>query len=348
MELEKLTKTILACVFLIVTGIFSTYAQDKEDVDQILEVGVNDAQTYTKHYMEPFFQSFGYGLANNWYNTAKPHKQLGFDLTISMSFVAIPTDKRTFMVNQENGFEVITPVEAGNNETPTVLGKDVDGPEFQYSYTEEETGYTFTGTFNGFPGAGLKENIGFERIPAPTLQLGVGVFKSTDVILHYIPKIKANNGDTEINYFGVGVKHDIAQWIPFLKRVPIDISVLGAYSKSNASNILDEAADQKVEFNVHNWTAQLLVSKKVSVLTGYLGLGYTNVGSDLDLLGEYEITNDFEESVSYTDPYSLSYKDGNIKATIGARLKFGVFTLHGDYTIQKYNIWTAGIGFAFR
>jgi len=42
--------------------------------------------------VEPIIQSFGYGLANGWYNTAKPHKPAGFDLTATITLAFVPDE----------------------------------------------------------------------------------------------------------------------------------------------------------------------------------------------------------------------------------------------------------------
>jgi len=337
-------------IFLLCLCSVNVMAQSEyvDDAEQILEIGIQNAEAYAQNYVEPLMVGFGLGMSDNWYNTAKPHKLLGFDLTITASFVKVPDSKKTFAVSAENGFDmsVISPAVPGDNETWTVMGSDEDGPEFNYSYTDEENNATYSGSFTGLPGAGLKENIGFERIPAPTVQLGVGLIKSTDLLVRFIPNI--NFGENKVSYYGFGLKHEIGQWIPVIKRVPIDISILGAFSKSDNRFGIDEEADQFAEFDVTNWTAQLLVSKKLSVLTGYMGIGYAGTSSSFKMLGDYTVTANNNEPVTYQDPLDFGFNSGNIQATIGARVKLGVFTIHGDYTIQEYNIWSAGIGFAFR
>ena len=34
--------------------------------------------------------------------------------------------------------------------------------------------------------------------------------------------------------------------------------------------------------------------------------------------------------------------------TAGMRLKLAIFTLHADYTVQKYDVLTVGFGFSVR
>ena len=52
--------------------------------------GVNDGVKLLKAYITPWANAFGAGFNGGWYNTAKPHKFGGFDITIS-KIIGIPT-----------------------------------------------------------------------------------------------------------------------------------------------------------------------------------------------------------------------------------------------------------------
>ncbi len=109
--------------------------------------------------------------------------------------------------------------------------------------------------------------------------------------------------------------------------------------------------NQESIFDINNWTVQGLISKKVSVLTIYGGLGYSSVTSSLKMNGTYEITDDAQPEMSgivFEDPVNICYKEGVARATAGFRIKLGFFTLHSDYTYQKYHTLTAGFGFSFK
>ncbi|NQZ77234.1 MAG: hypothetical protein HRT61_14205 [Ekhidna sp.] len=49
------------------------------DFGTFLEASAEDANTLLENYLRPAFLGFGYGINSGWYNTAKPHKLLGFD-----------------------------------------------------------------------------------------------------------------------------------------------------------------------------------------------------------------------------------------------------------------------------
>ena len=152
----------------------------------------------------------------------------------------------------------------------------------------------------------------------------------------------------------MGIKHDIKQWIPGLKHTPIDISILGAFS--GLDNELDmsefelDGENQVGIFNVNNWTVQAIVSKKISVLTLYGSVGYSDVTSRLQMGGEYIVVDEIDPNLSFsvTDPIDLTYRENSMRATGGLRLKFGPISLHGDYTWQAYHIVSAGLGITVR
>lgn len=318
--------------------------------DSFLRAGVTDANKLVGYYMEPLVVGFSYGMANSWYNTAKTHQTLGFDLTINANLTAIPSSKEYFTFNPSEFTNVISTGET--DLLPTIMGPDEEnGSELTFFYTEETSGETIRGRYSP-TGLGLKEQIGFNVVPSPIVQLSIGTFKNTDIILRYVPEITF--GDFKTSVFGMGIKHDIKQWIPGLKRVPIDIAILGAFS--GLDNTLDmsdfdlDGENQLALFNVNNWTVQGIVSKKISVLTLYGALGYSNVTSSLKMMGEYIIVDEYDSSLSFsvTDPIDLSYNENSWRMTGGLRLKFGPVSLHGDYTWQAYHIVSAGIGFGFR
>src|SRR5690606_30078678 len=75
-----------------------TRAQDNLDI--YLEAGMEDAQKLTEAYVSPIMKGFGYGINNGWYNTAKAHKTLGFDLTVTAHAVFAPNSSRFFTFNE--------------------------------------------------------------------------------------------------------------------------------------------------------------------------------------------------------------------------------------------------------
>lgn len=317
--------------------------------DAFLRGGTSDANTLIKNYMEPLIVGFSYGMSNSWYNTAKAHKTLGFDLTISANLTNVPASKEYFVFNQSDYINVSSTGETNN--IPTIMGPDQDnGAELTFSYTDKLTGETISSTFTP-GGLGIRDQLGYNVVPSPMVQLGIGTFKNTDIIIRYTPEI--TYGDFKTSVFGMGIKHDIKQWIPGLKRVPIDIAVLAGFSgfdnTMDVSNLDLQGSNQEAIFNVNNWTVQGIISKKLSVLTLYGSFGYSSVTSGLKMNGTYIIQDEIDPTLSFTveNPVDISYSQNSWRATGGMRFKLGFFTIHADYTWQEYQIASAGIGFSF-
>ena len=91
---------------------------------------IDDALSTSESYFSPLAEAFGSGLNNGWYNTAKPHKPLGFDITFTLNTVNIPEEMFTFNPS------LITGNNFSGNETPTILGSG-DGSLITYDNTYE-------------------------------------------------------------------------------------------------------------------------------------------------------------------------------------------------------------------
>jgi hypothetical protein len=317
--------------------------------DAFLRAGSDDANTLIKNYMEPIVVGFSYGMSNSWYNTAKTHKTLGFDLTITANLTSVPSSKEYFTFDPSAYNNVTSTGET--NQIPTVMGPDTDnGAELTFTVFEENTGETVTGSFKP-AGLGLKEQFGYNVVPSPMVQASIGTLKNTDIIIRYTPEI--TYGDFKTSVFGMGIKHDIKQWIPGLKRVPVDISILGAFSgfdnNMDMSGMELDGENQQAVFNVNNWNVQGIISKKISFLTVYGAFGYSAISSTLKIEGTYIVEDELDPEINFTatDPVDISYNEATWRVTGGVSFKFGFFTVQGDYTFQEYPIASAGIGFSF-
>lgn len=336
-------------------------AQDFDFAD-ILKSPQADVERYLSNYIGPGMLSFANGMAGGWYNTAKTHKPLGFDLTFSVNVANIPQAERlfTFQPTQYDILQLARPV----NSLPTLVGGGEDdqalkgllrlplGASFvapdgnTYTYTQE---IVFDAPFGvdveDFPIAG---------VPVPSLQLGIGLFKNTDLKIRYAA---FSDEDVELNVFGFGILHDIKQWIPGIKQVPIDIAVFFGTTSLSADQTINESdtdfsARGTATFEARATTYQLLVSKKLSFFTPYFGIGVNSVSSSIKVKGDYtlfEVRDLNGNPYTFQDPIDLSFSGGGgIRSTIGFRLKLAIITLHADYTLQKYNILSAGIGLSIR
>lgn len=189
------------------------------------------------------------------------------------------------------------------------------------------------------------QGAGFDQVPIikPGLpiilaNIGVGLPKNTELRVRFSPISDVGDDISIAGSFGVGVLHDIKQWIPGLKLAPLDISAFVGYNRYNFNYIDDD--ENEVKFSSSATTFNILASKKLLFFTPYVGLGFNAINSSFS----------FSAPDAGIENAEFEYDNlGGARATIGARLKIlWVLAVHVDYTIQKYNTLSVGVGLNIR
>lgn len=347
---------VLACLM---ARPYHAVAQNEQDLAAFLEAGEEDASRLINAYLNPIVKSLSYGMAGGWYTTAKAHKPLGFDVSVSMNLAFIPSSENYFNPNNiglSSNFDSFTNTTRGNDtQAPTIVGpKD----ETTYVFSGELDGNTANGEETvdiiGPEGFDFKKEFGFASAPVPMFQLGIGVVKNTDLKIRFIPKQEF--GQSDIKMFGIGILHDIKQHIAGIKLAPFDLSAMVAYnSVSGSTDLSNDNASQGpvsddgiMDYKFNSWVIQALISKKIAVLTGYAGLGYSIVNTNVDVKGQYDVVPNTGGAFVLTDPVTIDFKNNSVRLTLGMRLQFGPVFFNGDYTFQKYNTLSVGFGFTVR
>ena len=331
--------------YLLSFALFSMPALAQEDIDDLLVESVEDGRKLIGAYVSPFMKSVSLGMNQGWYNTAKPHKIAGIDITVTVNAMTVPDDELIFDPSKLGLTQIeLDPTSPGYPDAPTMLGPG-DAPVFRLQSEPSQT-------FSGPPGLGIEEELGFTKVPVPIAHLGFGLPKNTDVKLRFTPTINFDDATT-FKILGIGVMHDVKQWIPGMKLLPFDLSGFVGYTRLSLETQMDtenpDNADQKGVFTINATTVQGLISKKFSVLTLYGGLGYNIAKSRIALEGKFDLDDDGDETGEFeTNPVDLSFAASGPRLTAGMRLKLAILTLHADYTIQKYKCLTVGIGLSVR
>ncbi|WP_405606715.1 DUF6588 family protein [Polaribacter sp. Asnod1-A03] len=312
------------------------------DLEYLLEGGTSDASTFLKGYTEPAPIGFGNGINGGWYTTAKAHKVLGFDIAVIASASFVPTKSETFTFNNADYTNIkLYNSNSTSAELPTLFGsqKLEDRPLLEFSNSDGNTISAST-----LPGVGIKESIDYNVVPSAMIQAGVGLFKNTDLKIRFIPK--QTDDEYEFSTFGIGIMHDIKQWIPFVKRLPFDLSALVAWNDVKTKFYLDEIDEptQALEFNTKTFMFQLLASKKLSIFTLYGGVGTSSYETDVNVLGRYVTT---EDDV-YIDPIQLEYNGNSMKANLGLSVQLLFINIAAEYALQEYDVFSVRVGFSVR
>lgn len=329
-----------------------------QELETIL-LASDDASKLSENYLSPAIKGLMYSINGGWYTTAKTHKKLGFDITISANASFVPDAEQLFAFNASDYTFLSLP--NGESTLATVMSEN--GQETTVDVSIPVGDGTFKVASFDMPG-GITDDLPVNAVPAPMLQVGVGLFYNTDVNLRYVPKLSFDD-DVEVDLIGFGIKHDLMQHFGPLEKLPLNISILAAYTNMNVSyNIADESATDnvvvtngKAEFKMDAITVQALASLDFPVVTLYGGLGYNIGDAASKMKGNYEITYDIEDSngnvistvsESVTDPIDLGFKANGVRATLGGRLNLAFFKIFVDYTLQEYNTVSGGIAFSFR
>lgn len=334
--------------------LMATFSFGQINLESILEGGVGDAQTLIKGYIQPIPVGFGNGINGGWYTTAKSHKLFGIDLAVIANAAFVPTISESFTFTNSDYSNIKLYSDPTNPnasaEMPTVFGSQSLDDRPLLEFTDSSGNSIAT---SALPGLGLKEGINEATglgltssvMPSAMLQAGIGLFKNTDLIVRFVPEQKGD--EYQFSTLGYGIKHDIKQWIPFVKRLPFDVSVLAAWNDVKSKFFLDSENEptQALEFNTKTFMFQLLASKKLSIFTLYGGFGTTSYKTDVNMLGSYTTT---VSGKTYVDPISLNYEGNSTRANLGLSVKLLFINIAAEYALQEYDVFTIRAGFSIR
>ena len=159
---------------------------------------------------------------------------------------------------------------------------------------------------------------------------------------------------------------------PANSRVTPDKLVSGGVTYVDDPNSNDYTT-QAMKISATAQTANLVFSKKLAFITPYVGFGFTNTNFNLSMDGNYPTLGDpvtttttvngisltvpklnadgkpIMQIKNITNPVSFSSNEVMANATVGLRLKvLMIFTLHAQYTLQKYPVASIGFGVTVR
>jgi len=359
------SKQVILNIALSVSLLFSSSAFSYAQVDaDFLKGGIDDGMRLVEAYITPYVKAFGASSNSAWYNTAKPHKFGGFDLTLSVSAGLVPKSDKTFDLSSI-GLENLTLVDPSNTIAPTAAGPDKAGPALEL--IENVGGYDIPIVeFESMPGTG------WGVLPAPMLQAGVGMPLGIDLKIRYIPKTPIGEGSVRL--LGGGLMHSVSQYFNAFDILPVNISLFGSYSSLRSSipitivpddysNMViyspSDFMDQFIGVDVSSWNVSVVGSVDIPLVSGFISLGYASSTTIIDLLGNIPLpfadpalsttgpVYDDDHVVTDFDELKIESFSG-LRFNVGGKLKLGVFTIGLDYTWAQYNVFTFGMGVSFR
>ena len=180
-----------------------------------------------------------------------------------------------------------------------------------------------------------------------------------------------------VSLWGIGLKHNIKQWIPVVNMMPFDASVFLGYTKFKqdylfptqltsadlVNPVLLSSTDytmyknQGFSMSVDALVANFIVSKSFLFFTPYVGVGLTRTQFDFGFDGTYPVLGNPATPTSKIPATAVdgatiakvSSTENMLGTTVGFRLKlFFITALHAQYTMQKYPTASVGFGINFR
>ena len=287
-----------------------------------------------------------YSSNGGWFNSAKVHKKLGVDLSLRLNASFVPSADQVFSISN---LEYIT---SEANDLPNIIGSSrqeelivtipPDGilPEMKTTIKSPK---------------GIKSKLPLGAVPAPVLQLAIGIPFDTEVILRYSPEYHRKGID--MSFKGLGIKHNLLQYFGPIDKFPINISALASFSKMKIDYDIQsfssiKGSGQVAQFSLNNYNLLLIASLDVLVVNFYAGFGFSGGDSSFKMLGQYDLEYQTESNIPITrslnDPIDMNFNVSGYQTTIGAKFKFLIFSAYADFTFQDYNTLSAGISINFR
>ncbi|RNL53454.1 hypothetical protein D7004_10255 [Pedobacter jejuensis] len=208
-------------------------------------------------------------------------------------------------------------------------------------------------------------------VPTPQLQLNVGFFANTELMVRAAPKIKFGERFGSVTLFGVGIKHNLIR--DFINEktspIPFDLSLLFGYNTLNYSlplklypteGMVPENEQQVADFTTqeiysrfNKYIIQATLSKQLSFFTPFISAGYSVSGFKLGLKGNFPIVNSIRDNqiayITYSDPFNLNTTYlKTFRGDVGFQIKLPVLRIYASYGFSGgYGMASGGIGLGF-
>jgi len=335
-------------LILLVIISYNNYAQFED-----IFASDSDAEKFVTAYTQPIFKGLMYATNAAWVTSAKSVKPFHIELNISASGAFVPAKDEKFKFNQSD-YQYLQ-IDNGPSELPTALGEE---SQTTMKIVIPTNGNNYKLLEFDAPD-GIKNQIPVNAVPAPMIQLSMGLPLASEVNLRYTPKLKSENGGF-VQLFGLGLKHSISQYFPKSKENKGEKRHFNLAAHASFQQIFagydDTHSDKAVHINISTISFQGIASFDYKIISLYSAVGYSKGISKLDVLGTYKYTYTKKDSSGNTigtlsttinDPLKLDYNISGMKAKLGFKLKLAFFQIFADYTLQEYPVATAGFGFKF-
>lgn len=350
----------LITLVILSTATFKASAQD-DGINELFKGSPGDVNKLLNAYTAPMFKGFGNGLNGGWTNTAKTLGFLKFNIRVSATVSMISEADKTFNVNALG----LANMRATNNGgmAPTFGGDE--NMQTNIEISDPAAPNDPTRKYNTTLPGGVTQ-----YVPAPQIQLTMGLVKNTDVTLRLIPTTKITDDVGSVGMFGLGVKHSISQYFGKAEKVvPFDLAVAVGYTRLTYKKPLEvrpetpnggvsgnqDYTTQALEGHFSGWNAQVILSKKLAFFTPFVSVGFLTSKTDVGLKGNYPFVtgvNNLGQPVYTTtaNPITITgpaAQTNGMRADVGFQMSLFFLKIYGSYSFAEYKSANAGIGLGF-
>lgn len=333
-------KLIICLCFL--GSIFSTKAQS--GFEEVIKGGTNDAKKLLTGYFAPAMEGMIFSINNGWAHTAKVHKVLGFDISIGVTGSIFSEEHNNFTVENLEQFNQAS----GKSYTGSTLVGDDDGG----TLILEKDGQTIT---VDMPGSLVKDlNLPIKILPLPVVQLNVGLPFKTEALIRFVPETDLGDEGGKVKMYGIGLKKEITSWFGPLDKLPLHVSILGAYTSLKLNYLFgDSTSDDftiekgSADFDLTAYNVQAIASLNFPFINLYGSVGYSSGESNFKMGGNYHFDKGGANEERITPP-DFAFSASGFKTGGGVRLSLGFLKIFADYTFQEYNMVNLGVALSIR
>jgi hypothetical protein len=350
-------------LLLLITVLFAFNLFPQDDLQTVLQKLSLDA---TKAYVGPTVSAFGADLNSGWVHRVPKATIFGID--IELGFVAMGTffsdnnktfsTSGTFRLTRDQATQLVQEINPNiptNNKNdlinqiiatdinvgisgPTIVGSKSDSVKVgihNAPFTSGGYSINLIGQDVALPVTGYLEDMPVFPLFAP--QLTIGTFYGSSVAIRYVPSIKLSDKVGDFSYFGIGVQHNPAMWLPF--PLPLEVSV-GIFTQTMKLGTIFQSS--ATTFGIYG---SKTFGPGAFNVTPYAGFSYESSSSDVayDFIVDTAIPG-----VTSTQHISFNLVGENsVRFMLGAAFKLGFISLNVDYNFASYNSASAGLSFIF-
>lgn len=240
-----------------------SFSQSEELLQQLGYL-INDALFFSDKYITPATDAAVYQASSGWVDTPKKKKLWDVSFSLHTNLFFVPNEDQSFQIKNsdfsffqiENGTTATVPTAIGNKDQVFLVGEIDNNP------VRLET----------------PQGINQETVIYPYIQAGLGLWKGSELVVKYSSRVKLKKGEYQV--YGIGVKHNLDQYFPSLKKANFNLGTLLAYSKEDISfDFLDVSTSygtlgiNRLSGLVDTWQGQISASKgyhKFEFITSFI------------------------------------------------------------------------------